>query len=143
MSSPVMPEIGSASIRWSTALVTRAVVAAAIVLSRVRPAIIRWVLLRVVKRGQRPSIDRVLDIRRNVFTVSSLCAGEGCLPRSIAVAILARCYGFGVTWRTGVREYPFTAHAWIEVAGTPVGENADLSMFITTLYAAPLYLGEK
>lgn len=69
MSSPVMPEIGSASIRWSTALVTRAVVAAAIVLSRVRPAIIRWVLLRVVKRGQRPSIDRVLDIRRNVVIV--------------------------------------------------------------------------
>jgi hypothetical protein len=57
-----------------------------------------------------------------VVAVSALCAGEGCLPRSLATVLLCRMTGTQPTWCTGVRTEPFRAHAWVEVGETPVGE---------------------
>ncbi len=81
-----------------------------------------------------------------VVAVSTLCAGDGCLPRSIATALLARSYGYGVTWCTGVQDRPFAAHAWVEVDGRPVGEMADLEEFRKMMVCVPEYAssgGEK
>jgi hypothetical protein len=54
--------------------------------------------------------------------VSVLCAGEGCLQRSLATALLCRLRGTWPTWCTGVRTMPFSAHAWVEADGEPVDE---------------------
>jgi hypothetical protein len=51
-----------------------------------------------------------------------LCAGEGCLQRSLATALLCRLRGSWPTWCTGVRTMPFGAHAWVEADGVPVDE---------------------
>jgi hypothetical protein len=57
-----------------------------------------------------------------VVAVSVLCAGEGCLQRSLATALLCRMRGSWPTWCTGVRTMPFGAHAWVEADGVPVDE---------------------
>jgi len=93
----------------------------------------------VVRAGRRPTGRQVEHHRALVVAVSTLCAGEGCLPRSIATALLARSHGYGVTWCTGVRDRPFAAHAWVEIDGCPVGEMADLAGFRKMLLSAPGY----
>ncbi|WP_241481557.1 lasso peptide biosynthesis B2 protein [Nocardiopsis gilva] len=54
--------------------------------------------------------------------VSTLCAGEACLQRSLATVLLCRMGGSQPTWCVGVRTEPFQAHAWVEAEGAPVGE---------------------
>ncbi|MFF5481894.1 lasso peptide biosynthesis B2 protein [Streptomyces sp. NPDC012935] len=91
-------------------------------LAGLRPARLRRVL-EFVRRGAGPAApDQALDARRAVVSVSLRCAGQGCLQRSIAAALLCRSRGVWPTWCTGVRTSPFEAHAWIEVDGEPVGE---------------------
>ncbi|WP_308258400.1 lasso peptide biosynthesis B2 protein [Saccharothrix obliqua] len=80
-------------------------------------------LLRTLRRGARPAPYRATArAREAVTTVSLHCAGEGCLARSIATALICRAHGTWPTWRVGVRTEPFTAHAWVEADGRPVGE---------------------
>ncbi|MFS8102859.1 lasso peptide biosynthesis B2 protein [Lentzea alba] len=92
-------------------------------LAKLRPRRLRAVLLRL-RRGARPATRaEALAARSAVVAVSLRCAGEqGCLPRSIATALLCRLRGTWPTWCTGVRTSPFSAHAWVEVDGEPVGE---------------------
>ena len=97
-------------------------VGAARVLSAQSPRRIRSVL-GLLRRGARPAtLAEARAARRAVVSVSILCAGEGCLPRSLATALLCRLRGAWPTWCTGVRTAPFAAHAWVEVAGEPVDE---------------------
>lgn len=80
-------------------------------------------LLHLLARKARPATyDEALAARSRVVAVSLLCAGDGCLPRSIATALLCRSHGSWPTWRSGVRTNPFYAHAWVEAEGRPVGE---------------------
>ncbi|MFD7658037.1 lasso peptide biosynthesis B2 protein [Actinosynnema sp. NPDC059797] len=44
------------------------------------------------------------------------------MQRAIAAASCCRARDTWPTWCTGVRTNPFTAHAWVEVDGRPVGE---------------------
>ncbi|EQD88249.1 transglutaminase superfamily protein [Saccharopolyspora erythraea NRRL 2338] len=60
--------------------------------------------------------------REQVVSVSLRCAGQGCLQRSIATALLCRARGTRPTWCTGVRTQPFAAHAWVEAEGRLIGE---------------------
>ncbi|GAA1018682.1 MULTISPECIES: lasso peptide biosynthesis B2 protein [Amycolatopsis] len=91
-------------------------------LARLRPARLRRVL-EFARRGARPAAaDEALAARTNVVSVSLRCAGQGCLQRSIAAALLCRLRGSWPTWCTGVRTSPFAAHAWIEADGRAVGE---------------------
>ncbi|GAB3972184.1 hypothetical protein GCM10029978_048780 [Actinoallomurus acanthiterrae] len=97
-------------------------VAAAQVIARRPPARIRAVLA-VARRGARPATAAQAKAARDaVIAVSLSCAGEGCLPRSIATALLCRLRGTWPTWRTGVRLHPFFAHAWVEADGHPIDE---------------------
>ncbi len=79
--------------------------------------------LSLARRGAAPATEeQALAARHAVVAVSARCAGEGCLQRSVATALLCRLHGVWPDWCTGVRTAPFRAHAWVEVAGRPVGE---------------------
>jgi hypothetical protein len=52
-----------------------------------------------------------------------LCGGRYCLQRSLATTLLCRMRGVWPTWCIGVHTAPFTAHAWVEAEGQPVGET--------------------
>ncbi|MFI1969677.1 hypothetical protein BLA24_15625 [Streptomyces cinnamoneus] len=97
-------------------------VAAGHLIGRLPPRRIRSVLT-VAARGARPaSYAEAGRARGTVTAVSVRCAGEGCLPRSIATALLCRVHGSWPTWHAGVRTLPFRAHAWVEAEGRPVDE---------------------
>ncbi|HSY15505.1 MAG TPA: lasso peptide biosynthesis B2 protein [Jatrophihabitantaceae bacterium] len=111
-------------------------------LSRLRPYDLRIVLERL-RCGARPAcFDEALAARDAVVSVSSSCAGQGCLQRSIAAALLCRFRGSWPTWQSGVRTEPFSAHAWIEVDGVAVGEPHPAGYFYPIMSVTPpsLYL---
>lgn len=91
-------------------------------------------VLRLLRRGARPATAAgALTARQAVVSVSVRCAGQGCLQRSVATVLLCRLRGTWPDWCTGVRVLPFRAHAWVEVAGEPVGEPDDIRLFQHTL----------
>ncbi|MES4907513.1 MULTISPECIES: lasso peptide biosynthesis B2 protein [unclassified Streptomyces] len=118
-------------------------VVAARLLARAKPARVRAVL-ESLRRGARPATaEQALAARRAVVAVSLRCAGQACLQRSIAAALLCRSRGVWPTWCTGVRTSPFEAHAWIEVAGEPVGEPYPAGHYRPLLSVAPVARGES
>lgn len=112
-------------VTWRRRLLARCAVCCALPLARLSPARLRAVLSRA-RRGARPAgYDDVLAARNAVNAVSPTCAGPaGCLPRSLATALLCRAHGQWPTWCVGARRLPpFAAHAWVEAEGRPVGEG--------------------
>ncbi|TDD91840.1 lasso peptide biosynthesis B2 protein [Actinomadura rubrisoli] len=90
--------------------------------------------LRLLRTGSRPANTALaLNARQAVVTVSARCAGQGCLQRSVATAVLCRLHGGWPDWCTGVRSRPFRAHAWVEVDGAAIGEIDDMALFRTTM----------
>src|SRR5690242_16356381 len=77
-----------------------------LLLSRLPPHLICRILTVVVKGAAAADPMRVSYWRTAVNSVSSRCAGNGCLQRSVAVVLLARVFGQAPTWRTGVRLDP-------------------------------------
>lgn len=127
-----------AAVGFGTRWGVRAVVVAARLLATRRPARIRRVM-ELASRGARPAgAAEATRAHTAVTAVSLVCAGrEGCLPRSIAVALLCRVRGTWPTWCVGVRRLPpFAAHAWIEAGGEPVGENIPADYF-RLFYSVP------
>ncbi|MGC0420163.1 lasso peptide biosynthesis B2 protein [Embleya sp. AB8] len=120
-----------------TRLAARATVAVALAMSRLPPRHIRTIL--TVLRGRAGAADyRQADAaRRAVVSVSVTCAGKGCLPRSIATALLCRTRGHWPVWRVGARTAPFGAHAWVEAEGLAVGEGPGISAFHPLLSVEP------
>ncbi|CQR59434.1 lasso peptide biosynthesis B2 protein [Streptomyces leeuwenhoekii] len=91
-------------------------------LSRTKPARLR-AILSYARRGAAPAtVEQAMAARQAVVAVSQRCAGQACLQRSIATALLCRARGSWPTWCTGVRTSPFEAHAWIEAEGRLIGE---------------------
>ncbi|MFE2411698.1 lasso peptide biosynthesis B2 protein [Kitasatospora sp. NPDC059408] len=122
---------------WHRRPVALAAIGAARLIERMPPARIRRLLLRL-RGGARPATaDEALAARQAVVALSMRCAGQGCLQRSIAAALLCRSRGSWPTWRTGVRTEPFRAHAWIEADGAPVDEPAELAHFHPLMTVAP------
>ncbi|GAA2410132.1 hypothetical protein GCM10010191_18570 [Actinomadura vinacea] len=114
-------------------VVARPVVAAALLLERMSPRRMRRVLL-AARWGARPaSQEQAMAARQAVVAVSVRCAGQGCLPRSLAVVLLCRLWGVWPDWCTGVRTEPFRAHAWVEADGAPVGEQDEMRLFHKTM----------
>lgn len=123
MTSPVaLPEPESSRLPWRTKLAALLAVGVARLLAGRPPRQIAWVLRRLARRARPATMAEARAARATVVAVSVLCAGEGCLPRSLATALLCRLRGTWPTWCTGARTAPFAAHAWVEVAGEPVGE---------------------
>ncbi|AJT67353.1 hypothetical protein T261_5737 [Streptomyces lydicus] len=111
-------------------------------LAKAKPARLRTVL-EFARRGASPATaDQALEARAAVVSVSLRCAGQGCLQRSIATALLCRTRGVWPTWCTGVRTHPFAAHAWVEADGEPVGEPHPKGHFKPLISIPPLRSGE-
>lgn len=108
----------------------RAAVLVALLLARRPPRRIRRLLTLLQRRARPATVAEVQRARDTVVAVSALCAGEGCLPRSLATVLLCRLHGAQPTWCTGVRTEPFSAHAWVEAEGVPVGEPAPLGTYM-------------
>ncbi|MFC4908175.1 lasso peptide biosynthesis B2 protein [Actinomadura gamaensis] len=118
---------------WRWRIAARIAVAAARPVAALPPARLRRVLT-VASRGARPaSAARTDAARRAVVAVSVRCAGQVCLQRSVATALLCRFGGTWPDWCTGVRIHPFKAHAWVEAEGRPIGENAEVGAFSKVL----------
>jgi hypothetical protein len=122
MSVPATVAQDHVRLTWRRRLLALLAVGIARILARRSPRRIKLVLGKC-RTGARPAgYADASAARRAVVTVSVLCAGEGCLQRSIATALLCRFDGVWPTWRVGVRVEPFGAHAWVEADGRPVDE---------------------
>ncbi|MEU9287513.1 lasso peptide biosynthesis B2 protein [Streptomyces sp. NPDC048275] len=118
-------------------LATHVAVAVARVLTALPPRRIR-AALRLARLGAVPAtVTQAQAARDAVVAVSTRCAGQGCLQRSLATALLCRLGGTWPTWCTGVRTAPFRAHAWVEADGAPVGENTPPGYYTPTLTVPP------
>ncbi|MEU0116346.1 lasso peptide biosynthesis B2 protein [Streptomyces bobili] len=121
-------------------LAARLVLLPAVALAMLPPRHVRTVL-GLLRRGAAPATAVHAQNARDAMCAASLrCAGpKGCLPRSLGAALLCRLGGTWPTWCTGVRVVPpFTAHAWIEAEGAPVGEGVPKGYFARLMAVAPL-----
>lgn len=84
----------------------------------------------VHKGARRPTKLFAQQARDRVCEVSVRCTGQGCLQRSVAVIVYSRFYGYAPDWCAGFALEPFTAHAWVEVEGEPIGEPPKVSDYI-------------
>jgi Transglutaminase-like superfamily len=120
-------------LRWHRQFAPRCAAGVARLLVRLPPARLQRVL-RTVSRGTLPATyAEVARARQSVVSVSTRCAGLGCLQRSVATVLMCRIRGRWADWCTGFRIQPFGAHAWVEVDGRPVDEPGELSVFRTVL----------
>ncbi|MEU7648743.1 lasso peptide biosynthesis B2 protein [Streptomyces huasconensis] len=137
MSHPMIYGSGRAAVPWHRRPPVLLAVAAARLLILLPPRRLRRVLT-AVRRGAAPATaGQALTARRHVTAVSLRCAGEGCLQRSVATALLCRMRGVWPDWCTGVRTSPFRAHAWVEVDGHPVGEGQQPPGYYHRLMTVP------
>ncbi|GAA0490035.1 lasso peptide biosynthesis B2 protein [Streptomyces sp. NPDC046215] len=114
-------------------LAARLAALAARLLAALPPRRIRTALT-VLRTGAAPATaGQALAAREAVVAVSTRCAGQNCLQRSLATALLCRMGGTWPTWCTGVRTAPFRAHAWVEVDGVPIGEREPPGYYTPTL----------
>jgi hypothetical protein len=123
----------------------RVAVAVAHPLARLSPTRIRKVL-RVVAKGARPATyAQAARARKAVVAVSLACAGpQGCLPRSLATALLCRLTGTWPVWCVGARKLPpFGAHAWVEAEGRMVDENLPADYFVALVEVPSPWRGER
>lgn len=117
------PSFNGGIIRRVRTLIT---IASAKLLATRRPATIEKILRRVAAHCRPATAESSLSLRRDVEALSVTCAGEGCLPRSIAICLLSAQAGLRwPTWKTGVTLEPFRAHAWVECGDKPIGEPKD------------------
>lgn len=117
----------------------RTVIWLACLLARLKPKTLARVL-GIASRGTKPAVfESAADIHNIVVATSPRCAGwRGCLPRSIAVALLCRCGGTWPTWCVGVRRTPpFAAHAWVESENQVVGEGTPASTYSPLMRVEP------
>lgn len=132
MSMPVVSE-GSIPLSPGQRIVALMAVGVARPLAAMPPGRLRRIL-RYLSRGTRPArYEETLWARSATVTVSTRCAGLGCLQRSVATALICRLRNRWPDWCTGFRMDPFGAHAWVEVDGVPVGEPADVARFRTVV----------
>lgn len=137
MSSPIaMPDRGRLPL--GVRLTALLAVGIARLLSGLPPRRLRSALLWLRRSAKPATISQARDARRAVVAVSALCAGEGCLPRSLAAAVLCRMRGVWPTWCTGVRTAPFAAHAWIQVDEELVEEPYPPGYHTTIITVPPL-----
>ncbi|MBW4718347.1 lasso peptide biosynthesis B2 protein [Saccharothrix obliqua] len=122
---------------WRTRVAVRAAVGVALLLSHLPPRRIRRVL-QLARRGAAPAtFNQARAARSAVIAVSLTCAGKGCLPRSIATALVCRTRGVWPTWRVGARTAPFSAHAWVEAEGRAVDEGEQVLAFRPLMTVEP------
>ncbi|HSY14913.1 MAG TPA: lasso peptide biosynthesis B2 protein [Jatrophihabitantaceae bacterium] len=110
----------------------------AALLCRVNPDRLTWVM-RTARRGARPArLEEARRARSDVLSVSLACAGQACLQRSVATALLCRARGSWPTWIVGVQNLgQVRAHAWVCVDGRPVDEPSPLAHLVPLIEVGP------
>ncbi|TDB91711.1 lasso peptide biosynthesis B2 protein [Actinomadura sp. KC216] len=117
----------------------RVAVSLARLLAHLPPGRIQTVLA-VLRAGARPATYEQARAARDAVTgVSLTCLGpRGCLPRSLATALLCRLWGGWPTWCVGARTLPpFGAHAWVEAEGRLVEENVPDGYLVPLISVPP------
>jgi hypothetical protein len=116
-----------------------AAVGAARVLATQSPHRIRSVLARLSRGVPAADYEQALSARDAVTAVSLVCRGpRGCVPRSIATALVCRASGVWPTWCVGIRAMaPFAAHAWVEAGGAVVDEREPAGYFRPLIAVPP------
>jgi hypothetical protein len=119
-------------------MAARVAVGLAFGLALLPPGSLRSVLTRVSRGAEPAGYEQAKAARDAVLAVSLACLGSrGCLPRSLATALLCRMWGAWPTWCVGARtKPPFGAHAWVEAEGRMVGEDAPEG-YLNTLISVP------
>lgn len=120
-------------------LLVRVVVASALAMTFLPPMRLKKVM-RLLSRGAGEATRRqATDAYLAVISTSARCAGwRGCLPRSIAVAVLCRLRGAWPYWHLGVKATPpFAAHAWLEAEGRVVAERGSPGDYRSLVVVAP------
>jgi len=112
-------------------------VALAHLLARQPPTRMKRLLIQARRRARPATQAEAEAARSTIVAASRSCAGEGCLPRAIATSLLCRMRGTWPTWCTGVRLYPFSAHAWVEADGEPAGESFSPGHYIPVITVPP------
>lgn len=138
MTMPVTLE-RTVRVGWRRRFAARLAVCVARLLVRLPAGRLRRVLC-VVRVGARAATTSEARAARDaVVSVSVRCAGQGCLQRSVATALLCRANNVWPDWCVGVRTEPFRAHAWVAVGGAPVGERDEVRAYhaIVTVPARP------
>jgi transglutaminase superfamily protein len=88
-------------------------------------AITRWLIARG-RSGARAERTCIPLVVHRVDLAAAFFPGRArCLERSLALHVCLGWCGFQTTVRLGVQPYPFTAHAWVELGGEPVGDSQD------------------
>ena len=121
----------SGALPVSRMIAARFAVGSAHLIARLSPRHIRTVMM-LLRRGAVPANHvNARAARDAVLAVSLACTGpQGCLPRSLATALLCRMSGQWPVWCVGVRVLPpFGAHAWVEAEGRLVDEDAPEDYF--------------
>jgi hypothetical protein len=73
-----------------------------------------------------PTPEFLAGVVRRVDTTAAFFPGRAlCLEQSLALYVVLRGAGVAVRFLLGAQPYPFTAHAWVEYQGEPVGESYD------------------
>ncbi|MGH3854241.1 MAG: lasso peptide biosynthesis B2 protein [Pseudonocardiaceae bacterium] len=93
-------------------------------------------LARLLNRQarQEATVHEVTDLLEAINQTSPwLPVRVACLERSLAVVLWCGLRRRSIRWRLGVRTPPFTAHAWVEIAGHPVGELGPVQSYLPIL----------
>jgi hypothetical protein len=87
--------------------------------------ITRWLIAR--REGGAPAERTCIPlVVHHVDLAAAFFPGRArCLERSLALHVCLGWCGVQTTVRLGVQPYPFTAHAWVELDGEPVGDSKD------------------
>ncbi|WP_306368994.1 lasso peptide biosynthesis B2 protein [Nocardiopsis sp. CC223A] len=123
MALPPLPPTRCGPLRLSAGLIgfTVAVTLSALPIGRA-VRVVGW-LRRLVRRpaGFDEAMVAVVAARRAGVWFPGRAA---CLENSLAAVFTAALLGRRVDWCVGARMMPYTAHAWVEAEGRPVGEAA-------------------
>ncbi|MCQ8771253.1 lasso peptide biosynthesis B2 protein [Streptomyces telluris] len=138
MSQAMVPDRGDrAAVPWRRRPAVLLAVAVARLLVLLPPRRLRRALTAARNGAAPATAEQALAARQSVTALSPRCAGEGCLQRSVATALLCRMRGVWPDWCTGVRTGPFRAHAWVEVDGRPIGEAHQAPGYYHRLMTVP------
>ena len=88
-------------------------------------ALTRWLIARH-RSGARADRTCIPLVVHRVDLAAAFFPGRArCLERSFALHVCLGWCGVHTSVRLGVQPYPFTAHAWVELDGEPVGDSQD------------------
>lgn len=125
-------------------IIVRTCVLSALLLAKLRPWMLEILVSRIITSSSGASFEDVKRTRNDVIALSRICAGEGCLERSLATVFMCFITRRGVpSWHLGARTEPFRAHAWVEVSGVPVGEEIDPNMTRLIVISPPVVRSGK